>query len=373
MPDSPAAEGEPLDPQILAALKGVMDPDLRRDIVTLGFVKAASIERGEAYARIELTTPACPVKEELKAEAERLVAALPGVTSTRIEMTARVRERSAPAADLVPDVKHVVAIASGKGGVGKSTVTVNLAVALAQTGAKVGVLDADVYGPSIPLMMGASEDKPFQQDGKIVPILRYGVSVMSIGFLLDEGQAVLWRGPMVAGTVRQLLADVAWGELDYLLVDLPPGTGDAPMSLAQLVPLTGVVVVSTPHNVAANIAGKAVQLFKRLNAPILGVVENMGPTQDPATGEWRKTFAGLSGTDLAAQLKTPYLGSVPFDPVVSAAGDEGYPSVLAHPNTGQAEAFRTIAGVLARQCSIKAYTRPDLTRLGEAPPRAGAA
>lgn len=360
----------PTQDDVLNALRGVIDPDLRRDIVTLNFVKEARVdEGGAAYAKIELTTPACPVKDELKAEAERLVAAIPGVTTVSIEMTAQVRKRSAPAADLVPNVKHIVAIASGKGGVGKSTVTVNLAVALAQTGAKVGILDADVYGPSIPLMLGAESERPFQQDEKIVPILRYGVDVMSIGFLLEEGQAVLWRGPMVAGTVRQLLADVAWGELDYLLVDLPPGTGDAPMSLAQLVPLTGVVVVSTPHNVAANIAGKAVALFKRLNAPILGVVENMGPSVDPTTGEMRRTFAGLPGSELALQLKVPYLGSIPFDPEVSAAGDEGYPSVISRPNTDQAHAFREIAGVLARQCSIKAFTRTDLTQLGDAPPR----
>ncbi|MER3496827.1 MAG: hypothetical protein C4320_08750, partial [Armatimonadota bacterium] len=223
---------------------------------------------------------------------------------------------------------------------------------------------------SIPMMVGAEKEKPYQQDDKIVPLLRYGVSVMSIGFLLDEGQAVLWRGPMVAGTVKQLLADVAWGTLDYLLVDLPPGTGDAPMSLAQLVPLTGVVVVSTPHNVAANIAGKAVALFRRLNAPILGVVENMGPSVDSITGEVRRFFAGLSGEDLAAQLKAPYLGSIPFDPEVSAAGDEGYPSVISRPHTVQAESFRAIAGSLARQCSIKALTRADAISLEEAqPPR----
>jgi len=361
---------EPTSEDVLAALRSVIDPDLRRDIVTLGFVKDVRTAPGEVYAKIELTTPACPVKEELKAQAVALLSALPGIERVEVEMTAQVRVRSAAPADLVPDVKHIIAIASGKGGVGKSTVTVNLAVALAQTGATVGILDADVYGPSIPMMVGAEKEKPYQQDDKIVPLLRYGVSVMSIGFLLDEGQAVLWRGPMVAGTVKQLLADVAWGTLDYLLVDLPPGTGDAPMSLAQLVPLTGVVVVSTPHNVAANIAGKAVALFRRLNAPILGVVENMGPSVDSITGEVRRFFAGLSGEDLAAQLKAPYLGSIPFDPEVSAAGDEGYPSVISRPHTVQAESFRAIAGSLARQCSIKALTRADAISLEEAqPPR----
>ncbi|OWU64412.1 MAG: hypothetical protein CBB60_009910 [Armatimonadetes bacterium Cent15-Ar3] len=181
-----------------------------------------------------------------------------------------------------------------------------------------------------------------------------------MGYLLDDDQAVLWRGPMVAGTVRQLLADVNWGTLDYLLVDLPPGTGDAPMSLAQLVPLTGVVIVSTPHNVAANIAGKAVQLFKRLNSPILGVVENMGVLVDPVTGAETRMFSGLSGEDLAAQLKVPYLGSVPFDPQVSQAGDQGIPAVVAYPNSAQAEALKHVAGKLAQQAAIKGFVSNEL-------------
>ncbi|HRK22039.1 MAG TPA: Mrp/NBP35 family ATP-binding protein, partial [Fimbriimonadaceae bacterium] len=264
----------PTEPQVLDALRQVMDPDLHRDIVTLGFVKDMAIEGGRVSFKVELTTPACPVKDLLHAQARDVVLALPGVDEVDVEMTARVIARQIPKDDLLPGVKHCIAIASGKGGVGKSTVTVNLAVALAKEGAKVGILDADVYGPSIPLMMNCF-DRPFTNNEKIVPLERYGVKLMSLGLLLEEGQAVLWRGPMVAGTVKQLLEDVDWGELDYLFVDLPPGTGDAPMSLAQLAPLTGVVIVTTPHHVAANIAGKSVQLFERLGAPILGVVENM--------------------------------------------------------------------------------------------------
>jgi ATP-binding protein involved in chromosome partitioning len=352
-----------IESQVLDALRVVMDPDLHRDIVTLGFVKNVVIEGGEVAFTVELTTPACPVKEQLKQQSEDAVRAIEGVTKVTIEMTARVRERQGQNEDLIPGVKHVVAIASGKGGVGKSTVTANLAVALALAGAKVGILDADVYGPSIPLMLGAQDEKPFTEGQKIIPIFRYGVQTMSLGYLMEDGQAVLWRGPMVAGTVRQLLADVAWGELDYLLVDLPPGTGDAPMSLAQLVPLTGVVIVSPPHNVAANIAGKAVGLFRRLNSPILGVVENMGVSIDPVTGEETRMFFGLSGEDLATSLKVPYLGSVPFDPIVSRAGDEGIPSVISSPNTRQAEAFKEIAGRLAQQTSIRAMTRQDLTQV----------
>jgi ATP-binding protein involved in chromosome partitioning len=348
---------------VLEALKVVIDPDLHRDIVTLGFVKNVQIEGNRVSFTVDLTTPACPVKEELKQQSLDAVYGIDGVESVEIEMTATVRNRNAQNEDLIPEVRNVIAIASGKGGVGKSTVTANLAVALAETGAKVGILDADVYGPSIPLMLGAQDEKPYTEGQKIIPIFRFGVHTMSLGYLLQDDQAVLWRGPMVAGTVRQLLADVSWGELDYLLVDLPPGTGDAPMSLAQLVPLTGVLIVSTPHNVAANIAGKAVQLFRRLNSPILGVVENMGTYRDSVTGEEKQMFYGITGEELSQQLKVPYLGSIPFDPNVSRAGDEGIPSVVLAPDSDQARAFREIAGRLAQQASIKALTRQDLMQV----------
>ncbi len=339
---------------VLDALRVVMDPDLHRDIVTLGFVKNVKIDLPRVAFQIDLTTPACPVKDLLKSQAEDAVLALEGVEVVDVEMTATVRQRATVPEDLITGVKHVIAVASGKGGVGKSTVTVNLALAVAETGAKVGILDADVYGPSIPLMLGAQNDKPFTEAQKIIPVLKYGVQTMSLGYLLEEDSAVLWRGPMVGATVKQLLADVDWGDLDYLLVDLPPGTGDAPMSLAQLVPLTGVVVVSTPHNVAANIAGKAVQLFRRLNSPILGVIENMGPYVE--NGETKHMFHGMTGQELAQHLAVPYLGSIPFDPRVSQSGDDGVPSVVGHPNTDQARAFRAIAGSVAQQASIRAMT-----------------
>ena len=343
----------PSPEQVLDALRQVMDPDLHRDIVTLGFVKDLRIEGGLVSFKIELTTPACPVKDLLHDQARSVVLALPGVEKVEAEMTARVVARQIPKDDLLPGVKHCIAIASGKGGVGKSTVTVNLAVALAQQGASVGILDADVYGPSIPMMMGCN-DRPFTDNEKIVPLERFGVKLMSLGFLLEEGQAVLWRGPMVAGTVKQLLEDVAWGELDYLLVDLPPGTGDAPMSLAQLAPLTGVVIVTTPHHVAANIAGKSVQLFERLNAPILGVVENMAGFACPSCGTVTEIFAGLTGKELAARFNVAYLGSVPLDPGVSEASDRGVPSVVAHPERPQARAFAAVSRLLAAQVSISA-------------------
>jgi ATP-binding protein involved in chromosome partitioning len=347
----------PTQQQVLDALRSVIDPDLHRDIVTLGFVKDLVIEGGDVSFKVELTTPACPVKEELEQQARDAVSAIEGVQSVQIEMTARVRSRPQEAEELIPGVKHCIAIASGKGGVGKSTVTVNLAIALAQTGAKVGVLDADIYGPSIPLMMGAEHERPFTRDGKIVPIQRYGIHMMSLGFLLEDGQAVLWRGPMVAGTVRQLLADVDWGDMDYLLVDLPPGTGDAPMSLAQLAPLTGVVIVTTPHHVAANIAGKSVQLFRRLNAPIMGVVENMAGYVCPSCGELARIFSGATGEETANNLRVPFLGSIPLDPVVSEAGDRGIPAMLANAERPQAQAFKDIAGRVAQQASILSMSK----------------
>ena len=355
--------------QVLDALRGVVDPDLHRDIVALDFVKELRVEGAAVRFKVQLTTPACPVKEQLQAQCVEVVSALEGVEIVEVEMTAQVRPRATEAADLIPMVKNCIAIASGKGGVGKSTVTVNLAIALAQTGAKVGVLDADVYGPSIPLMMGAVNEKPFTRDGKIVPILRFGIHLMSLGFLMEEGQSVLWRGPMVAGTVKQLLQDVAWGDLDYLLVDLPPGTGDAPMSLAQLVPLTGVVIVTTPHHVAANIAGKSVGLFRRLNAPIMGVVENMAGFVCPTCGTVSQIFSGTTGEELATTLKVPYLGSIPLDPLVSDAGDRGVPAVVAAPDRPQTASFREIAGKLAQQSSILSMARKDLTRLGDSAQR----
>lgn len=342
--------------QVLDALRVVQDPDLHRDIVSLGFVKNVVIEGSGVSFEIELTTPACPVKEQLHDQAEAAVRAL-GFQEVDITMTARVMERKQAQEDLIPGVKQVIAIASGKGGVGKSTVTVNLALALARRGARVGLMDADVYGPSIPMMMGCASERPLSRDQKIIPIERFEIKMMSMGFLLEDGQAVLWRGPMVAGTVRQLLADVTWGELDYLLVDLPPGTGDAPMTLAQQVPLSGVVIVTTPHNVAANIAGKAAGLFRRLNAPVIGVVENMASFVCPVCGEETRVFAGTPGSELAQTLGTSFLGSIPLDPKVGEAADRGVPSLVAHPERPQAQAFTEIAGRLAQQVSIMAMAR----------------
>jgi ATP-binding protein involved in chromosome partitioning len=347
-------EGMPVtESEILAALRNVIDPDLHRDIVTLNFVKSVEISDTLVRVTVELTTPACPVKDQLKAECEKFIEAVAGGRRVEVSMTARVASRPETNGDLIPGVKKCIAIASGKGGVGKSTVTVNLAVSLARTGAKVGLMDADVYGPTIPLLMGAQGDRPLvTETKKIVPIQRYGVHMMSLGFLMDESQAVLWRGPMVAGTIKQLLGDVDWGELDYLLVDLPPGTGDAPMSLAQLTRLTGVVIVTTPNQVATSIAAKSAQLFRRLNSPIIGVVENMKGFACESCGAVTQIFPSSGGEDLASKLHVPFLGSIPLDPKVSEAGERGLPSVVAYPERAQAVAFATVAGHLAQQASI---------------------
>jgi len=356
--------------QVLDALRSVIDPDLRRDIVSLGFVKDVKICDGNVAFKIELTTPACPVKDLMKSQATQAVLQIPGVRSVHVEMTASVRSRQIGADDLLPHVRHVIAVASGKGGVGKSTVAVNLAVALAQLGAKVGLLDADVYGPSVPLLMGTRE-APRVINEKIIPVERYGVQMMSLGFLLPDDQAVIWRGPMVAGTVRQLLTDVEWGEQDYLVVDLPPGTGDAPMTLSQSVPLTGVVIVMTPQDVALTIAGKAVAMFRKLEEglgrpiPILGIIENMSGFACPHCGQVTPIFAGKGGQHAAERLEVPLLGSIPLDPNISLSGDEGVPAIIAHPESAQAKAFRHIAQALAAQCSI--HSMADHTLLRQIP------
>ncbi len=340
--------------QVLDALRVVEDPDLHRDIVTLGFVKDIKICDGNVSFKVELTTPACPVKDLLKAQAHAAVAGLIGVTQVTVEMTAQVRSPQKTGADLIPGVRHVIAIASGKGGVGKSTVSVNLAVALARMGAKVGLLDADIYGPSLPMMMGTDKRpllKETPEGPKMVPVAAHGVLLMSLGFLLDPDKAVIWRGPMVAGTVRQLLADVMWGEQDYLIVDLPPGTGDAPLTLAQQVPLSGVVVVMTPQQVAQEIANKSIMMFRTISEgqgraiPILGVVENMagGP------------FGSGGGESAAKRLEVPFLGRVPLDAQICQSGDAGIPAILSAPDSEQAHAFRSIASTLAARVSVLQY------------------
>ncbi|HYY87633.1 MAG TPA: Mrp/NBP35 family ATP-binding protein [Chloroflexota bacterium] len=346
--------------EVLDALRVVQDPDLHRDIVSLGFVQNLNIDPGgEVAFDINLTTPACPVKDELKNQARMAVANLAWVTDVRIKMTASTavaRGQGGDGVPLIPRVKNVVAVASGKGGVGKSTTSVNVALALSQTGARVGLLDADIYGPNVPLMMGL-KDKPEVQghSGTIQPVMRYGIKLVSIGFFLDESKPVIWRGPMVHGAIQQFLRDFDWGDLDYLVVDLPPGTGDAPLSLAQLIPLSGVVIVTTPQDVALQDVAKGMAMFKQLEVPVIGVIENMSYFVCPNCSEKHELFGRGGGQRIAHAFGVPFLGQVPLQPNVRTGSDEGQPVVMADPDSPAAEGFRAVAGAVARQVSVLAY------------------
>ena len=367
---------------ILDALRQIEDPDLHKDIVSLGFVTQHAICDGAVKVTINLTTPACPVKDQMKHQAEGLLRKLPGVTNVQVDMTAVVVGNQAPR-NFGKDIKHILAVSSGKGGVGKSTVSVNLACALAATGARVGLLDCDVYGPDIPMMMGLS-GAPDGQAGKLQPKVRHGVKTMSIGYLLDEEKPVIWRGPMVHKLIEQFLADVEWGALDYLLVDMPPGTGDAQLSLAQIVPLSGAVLVTTPQAVSTFDVGKAIAMFKQVNVDILGIVENMagyaiegmiegakpgtkvrlatGSTEVQLTTDAEGRFStvvdvfGKGGAErLAKRHGFPLLGSVPLNPVVRVGGDAGDPVLISSPDSLIAGRFREIAGKVAQRLAIKAH------------------
>ncbi len=328
---------------VLDALRAVQDPDLGRDIVSLGFVKDVKLCGGVASATIELTTPACPVKDLMKHQAEQAILSLPGIDRAEVSMTARVRSSFPGGTGMLPAVRNVIPVASGKGGVGKSTVSVNLALALAQSGARVGLLDADIYGPSIPTLLGKLEQPVAGDDNRIVPAFKHGIKILSMGFFLPEDKAVIWRGPMLDKTVTQFLAGVEWGELDYLVIDLPPGTGDVQLSLCQKAPLTGAVVVSTPQDVALNVAKKAIFMFQQLNCPVLGMVENM-------TGE---IFGSGGARKFGEKLEIAYLGEIPLTAEIRIHSDEGNPIVIAQPESPEAEAFRTVAQNLAAQISIR--------------------
>jgi ATP-binding protein involved in chromosome partitioning len=341
------------DKQVMEALRAIQDPDLHRDIVTLGFVRDLQIDRGVVSFAIVLTTPACPVKDEMQRQAEEAVRRLPGVTEVRVEMQSDVRGMAAPGGQqLLPGVRNVVPVGSGKGGVGKSTVAANLAVSLAGTGARVGLMDADIYGPSIPTILGIT-DRP--QPGKrgIRPVEAYGVKVISAGFFIRPDQAVVWRGPMLAKLIDQFLQDVEWGELDYLIVDLPPGTGDVQLTLCQRIPLTGAVIVSTPQDVALRVAEKAVIMFNQLKCPILGIVENMSYYVCPHCGERDAIFDTGGAERAAARWQAPLLGKVPLATRIRAASDSGRPVELADPGSAGAAAFTEIAKNLAAQISIR--------------------
>jgi ATP-binding protein involved in chromosome partitioning len=358
------------DQEVLDALRVVHDPDLHRDIVSLGFVQNIRIEQsGRVAFDINLTTPACPVKDDLRDQARMAVARLPWVTEVQVKMTAStaVARGQGTSTPLIPRVKNVVAVASGKGGVGKSTTSVNLAVALSQTGARVGLLDGDIYGPNVPLMMGIKE-KPNVTggaNGSIEPIVRFGIKLVSIGFFLDENKPVIWRGPMVHGAIQQFLRDFDWGDLDYLVVDLPPGTGDAPLSLSQLIPLSGVVIVTTPQDVALQDVAKGMAMFKQLEVPVIGVIENMSYFVCPNCNERHELFGRGGGERIAKAFGVPFLGQIPLQPNVRLGGDEGQPVVIADPDSPAGLALSSVAGEVARQVSVLAFqARGNFVPLG---------
>jgi ATP-binding protein involved in chromosome partitioning len=341
-----------LEEKILDALRTVKDPDLHRDIVSLKFVKDMKVTDGKASFTIELTTPACPVKKDMEQWARDAVMKVEGIRSVEINMTSAVSARPASTEKRpIEGVKNIIAIGSGKGGVGKTTVTVNLAVALARSGAKVGLMDADIYGPNVPLMMGTME-RPRAFNNRIQPISGYGVSIMSMGFLMTDDTAVIWRGPMLHSAVQQFVRDVDWGELDYLLVDLPPGTGDVQLTLTQTVPLMGAVVVSTPQDVALQDARKAIQMFRQVKVDILGIVENMSYFQCPHCNQRTDIFSHGGGEATALRYGTPFLGEIPLDVSIREGGDTGMPIVLHNPESPAAKAFAQIAGRVAAQVSM---------------------
>ncbi len=339
---------------IIEVLRAVRDPDLGKDIVTLNFVKEITIEDGKVFVTLELTTPACPVREEFKNTCEKLINnSFDGVRHVEVKITSNVVHRDAGQKEsILTDVKNTIAIASGKGGVGKSTVAVNLAVALAREGAKVGLVDADVYGPSIPLMMGIN-DKPTISKNRINPLENYGVKVMSIGFLVDPMQAVIWRGPMASGALRQFMTDVNWGELDYLLFDLPPGTGDIQLTLVQTIPLSGAVIVTTPQDISLADARKALMMFQKVDVPVLGIIENMSYFKCSHCGHREEIFSYGGGKKTAGELGVPFLGEIPIYTNIRIGGDIGKPIVVSEPNSEHAKVIQTIACNMAAQMSIQ--------------------
>lgn len=344
-----------VEEQVLNALRRVQDPDLHKDLVSLGLIKGLKIDGSKVSVTVELTTPACPLKGKIKSDVEAAVREVDGVRDIEVEMTANVRPTLAPGKSMIQGIKNVLSVASGKGGVGKSTVSVNLAVALAKEGASVGLMDADIYGPNVPLMMGLS-GKPQIQSNKMIPFERYGVRVMSMGFLVPEDQAVIWRGPMLHGAIQQFLGDVLWGDLDYLIVDLPPGTGDVQLSLSQAVPMTGALFVTTPQAVSLQDVRKGIAMFQKVKVPILGLVENMSYFLCPHCGDRTDIFSHGGGERAAQALGIKFLGSLPIDTGVREGGDSGKPIVMERPESDFSQKFILIAQALAAQVSISHFS-----------------
>jgi len=346
---------------VLDALRPIVDPDFGQNIVDLGFVKNLRIEGGQVSFAIELTTPACPVKGEFERAARERVGALEGVEAVDVTMTANTRGRAGAAqSEVLPGVRNTIAVASGKGGVGKSTVALNLALSLSRTGASVGVMDADVYGPSLPLLTGV-HGRPRAEERRIHPHESAGLKLMSMGFFVDDNSPVIWRGPMVHGLVRQFLTDVEWGELDYLVVDMPPGTGDAALTLTQMAPLSGAVIVTTANDLSLIDARKGLKMFEKVDVPVLGIVENMSYFTPPDLPDRKYYIFGEGGgRRTAEELGVDFLGEVPIDPRIVEGGDKGRPIVLDVPDSDAARAFEALAGVLARKLAVLAETTPQI-------------
>jgi ATP-binding protein involved in chromosome partitioning len=340
---------------VLSALSQVQEPELHKDLVTLNMVRDVEIDGGNVSFTVMLTTPACPLKTQIEREAREAVAALPGVSQVEIKLDSDVPDDGRTRGLLNLPLRNAIAIASGKGGVGKSTVAVNVAVVLAQSGARVGLLDADIYGPNIPTMMGVNHLPPPRED-KLIPAEKYGVKLMSIGFLVKPDQPLIWRGPMLHSAIRQFLTDVEWGELDYLIVDLPPGTGDAALSLAQSLPLSGGVIVTLPQQVSLDDARRGLEMFRQLDVPVFGVVENMSYLELP-DGQRMDVFGSGGGQRLSDETGVPYIGAVPMDPAVRAGGDSGKPVVDTDPDSNVAQALRSVAEDIAAKVSVAAVQK----------------
>jgi ATP-binding protein involved in chromosome partitioning len=339
---------------VLKALGQVQEPELGKDLVSLGMIKDLTVQDGRVSFTVELTTPACPLRDQIEREAKAAVASLEGVLEVSLKLTSNVPFDGRSRGLIDRPIRNAVAVGSGKGGVGKTTVAVNLAAALARAGARVGLLDADIYGPNVPTMMGVDRLPP-PRDGKMAPAEAYGVKMVSMAFLVKPGQPLIWRGPMLHTAIRQFIADVQWGELDYLIVDLPPGTGDASLSLSQSMPLSGAVIVTMPQKVSVEDAGRALEMFRTLKVPILGVVENMSFLKLPG-GESLDLFGAGGGERLAQAAQVPFLGSIPIDVRVRKGGDEGVPVVISAPDSEVGQALTSVAEQVAARISVQART-----------------
>ncbi|HEY9889797.1 MAG TPA: Mrp/NBP35 family ATP-binding protein [Candidatus Obscuribacterales bacterium] len=345
---------------ILEVLRPVQDPELQKSLVELNMIRNVTVAQGAVSFTLVLTTPACPLREFIVEDCEKAVRQLPGVASVNIEVTAETpQQKSLPDRQGIAGVKNIIAVSSGKGGVGKSTIAVNRAVALAQVGAKVGLIDADIYGPNAPTMLGLEEATVTVQQGAqgevLEPAFNHGVKMVSMGFLIDRDQPVIWRGPMLNGVIRQFLYQVQWGDLDYLVIDLPPGTGDAQLTLAQAVPMAGVVIVTTPQKVALLDARRGLKMFQQLNVPVLGLVENMSYFIPPDMPDKQyDIFGSGGGAKAATELGVPLIGCVPLEMAVRAGGDRGVPIVVAEPDSASAKALIAIAKAVAAKVSVAA-------------------